>query len=311
MEKYVILADATCDLSEEVREAIGMKDYLPGHVHIDDGRDFPFTLDWNEISREEFYKILSSKKSKVTTAPPNPAEYFTAFESYVKQGMAILSMSLSSKISSTHSTASIAAMQVKEKYPEAKIYCFDTFRMSGAFGLLTIYAHLLQKEGKSFEEVIDWLESHKHAVHQMGPIDDLFFVARRGRITMGKAVMGSIAGVKPMGDCNEDGYTTVLAKVRGIPHALDVTVKYAKETAVRIEDQYVLVIHSDREAYARILEERVEKELKPKKIFFTEVYPGCGANIGPGMVGIYYLGQPISEGMAAEKEVMNRILGKT
>ena len=72
MEKYVILADATCDLSEEVREAIGMKDYLPGHVHIDDGRDFPFTLDWNEISREEFYKILSSKKARSQQHPQTP-----------------------------------------------------------------------------------------------------------------------------------------------------------------------------------------------------------------------------------------------
>lgn len=144
----------------------------------------------------------------------------------------------------------------------------------------------------------------------MGPIDDLFFVARRGRITMGKAVMGSIAGVKPMGDCNEDGYTTVLANVRGIPQALEVTLKYVRETAVNIEDQYVLVIHSDREAYAKTLVERVEQELKPKKVFLTEVFSGCGANIGPGMVGVYYLGLPISEGMTAEKETMNRILGK-
>lgn len=165
MDQYIILADATCDLSAEVREAIGMKDYLPGHVHIDDGRDFPFTLDWNEISRDEFYKILSSKKHKVTTAPPNIAEYCEVFESYVKQGMAIISMSLSSKISSTHNIAGIAAAQVKETYPEARIYCFDTFRMSGAFGLLTVYAHILQSEGKSFEEVVDWLEAHKCAVH--------------------------------------------------------------------------------------------------------------------------------------------------
>ena len=310
MEQYVILADATCDLSAEVRSAIGMKDYIPGHVHIDDGRDFPYTLDWSEISREEFYKVLSGKKQRVTTAPPNMFEYVDAFASYAEKGIAVISMSLSSKISSTYQTACIAAEQVKEEYPDARIYCFDTYRMSGAFGLLVIYAHLLQAEGKSFDQVVAWLEANKRSVHQMGPIDDLMFVARRGRITMGKAIMGSFVGVKPMGDCNADGYTTVLGNARGIPQALDVTVNYVRETAVEIGSQVVLVAHSDREGYAKELAERVTRELSPKQVFLSEVFPGCGANIGPGMVGIYYLGRELSEEMTEERTTMNRLLGK-
>ena len=310
MEQYVILADATCDLSEEVRKQIGMEDYIPGHVHVEDGRDFPFTLDWSEIGREEFYKLLSGKTQRVTTAPANVSEYAKKFEAYAKEGTAILSMSLSSKISSTHHTASMAAEMVKETYPNAKIYCFDTYRMSGGFGLLTIHAHLLKKEGKSFEEVIEWLEANKRSVHQMGPIDDLFFVARRGRITMGKAIMGSFAGIKPMGDCSHDGYTNVLANVRGIRPALDVTVRYLKETAVDLSAQTILVAHSDREDYAIQLKERIENELSPKHVLLSEVFPGCGANIGPGMIGVFYLGNPVSEDMATEKAIMNRILGK-
>ena len=66
MKDYIILADITCDLSEDIRREIGMTDYLPGHVTIDDGRDLPTTLDWSNISREEFYKILGNKKRKVT-----------------------------------------------------------------------------------------------------------------------------------------------------------------------------------------------------------------------------------------------------
>ena len=61
-ERFVILADVTCDLNEEIRDRIGMKDYIKGHVHFDDGRDFATTLDWSSISREEFYKQLSNKK---------------------------------------------------------------------------------------------------------------------------------------------------------------------------------------------------------------------------------------------------------
>ena len=310
MSKYVILAEMTCDLTAEIRDFIGMTDYVKGHVHFDDGKDMPAAMDWENVGREEFYKALSNKKSKISTSPANVAEYCEIFEKYAQEGYKILCMCLSSKISATLDFASQAAGQVKEKYPEAEIYCFDSFRMSGAFGLLVIYAHLLQKDGKSMEEVIAWLEENKHRVHQMGPIDDLIFIARRGRISMGKAIMGSFAGVKPMGDCNTEGYSTVITKTKGITKALDVTVQYVKETVKDSEDQYLLVAHSNRELYANTLKEKLEAAIPCKKVLLSEVFPGCGANIGPGMVGVYYLGEPVSEDLVKEKEAIARITGK-
>ncbi|MBQ8394791.1 MAG: DegV family protein [Clostridia bacterium] len=308
MKDFIILPDCTCDLSKEAMADIGMTDYIPGHVNFN-GIEYPTTLEWEHFTREEYYKTLSNKKAKVTTAPPSPAEFAETFEKYVAQGIAVISICLSSKISSTYGFAVSAAEEVRAKYPEAKIYCFDSYRMSGGIGLLTYYAYKLQNEGKSFDEVVAWLEENKTRVHQMGPIDDLIFVARRGRISMGKAIMGSFAGVKPMGDCNADGYTSVLTKAKGIGKALDITVQYVKETATDIEEQYLFVVHSDRELYAKTLAEKLEA-LNPKKIYISDVYSACGANIGPGMIGVYYLGDKISEDMAKEKEIMSRIVGK-
>lgn len=309
-ERYIILADVTCDLSEQIRDRIDMKDYVKGHIHFDDGRDFPTTLDWTQISRADFYKQLSNRKTKISTAPSNAEEYFEIFENYIRKGYGIISMSLSSAISTTYNQTCIAADRLRKQYPDCKVYCFDSSKMSGAFGLLTIYAHRMQQEGKSFEEVVAWLEENKFKVHQMGPIDDLIFVARRGRLTMGKAIMGNFAGVKPMGDCNSEGYTTVLTKVKGIGKALDVTVQYAKETAVDIENQIVLIAHSDRELYARTLEEKIREALSPKDVWVTDVFSACGANVGPGMVGIYYLGDRVSDDMSKEKEIITHIQGK-
>ena len=113
-----------------------------------------------------------------------------------------------------------------------------------------------------------------------------------------------------MGDCNADGYTTVLTKAKGIKKALEITVKYVKETADDLENQFVIISHSDRELYARTLKDMVEKELHPKKVYVSDVFCGSGANVGPGMIGIYYLGAPVSEDLSAEKETMNKILGK-
>lgn len=306
MNNYVILSDVTCDMSSEIREYFGVKDYVKGHVHFSDGRDFVTTLDWSNISREEFYKLLSSKSIKISTAPASPEEYYECFSKYASEGYDILSISISSKISSTFEVAKKAAERVKAEYPEREIYCLDSMRMSGSFGLLTAYAHELKNEGKSMQEVIAWLEENKRRVHQMGPVDDLMFVARRGRISTGKAIMGSFAGVKPMGDCNSEGYVTVLTKVKGIKKALATTVSYVRHAASDIENNYVYITHSNREAYAVELKEMIENELHPKKVFLCDVFSASGTNIGPGMVCASFIGDPISEDGSKEKELMNK-----
>ncbi len=307
-EKYIILADVTADISQEIRDYFEIPDYIKGHIHFSDGRDFQTTLDWSNISREDFYATLSNRKLEVSTAPASPEEYYQTFRKYVEDGYKILSVNISSKISSTYNVAYGAANRVKEEFPQAEIYCFDSYRMSGALGLLLIYAHVLKNEGKSYQQVIQWLESNKHCVHQMGPIDDLIFIARRGRVTMGKAIMGTFAGVKPMGDCNNEGYVSVLSKVKGINKALDVTVQYAQRMATDIENQYILISHSNRAAYAEKLKELAESKLGAKKVFVTDVFTGCGTNIGPGMIAMYFMGNPISQDLTDEKNTMNEIL---
>ena len=309
MDKYIILADVTCDLSKEIREHFEIEDYIEGFATFSDGRDIKTTLDWSVISREDFYKTLSGKTT-VKTAPPSPEAYYQIFKDYALKGYKVLSMSLSSKISSTYGVAVGSANRVKEELPNAQIYCFDSFRMSGAFGLLVMYAHKLKNEGASFEEVIDWLEENKTRVHQMGPIDDLIFVARRGQITMGKAIMGNFAGVKPMGDCSEDGYVSVLAKVKGINRALEVTASYLEAVATDLENQFVLISHSNREAFALKLKEIIEAKTKAKEVFISDVFSGCGANIGPGMVGVYFLGDKVSKDMQKEKDIITEIINR-
>ena len=309
MKNFIVLPDVTCDLSQEIRDYFGLKDYIRGYVHVND-ESIRTTLDWENVTREGFYKTLANKKNVVSSAAASPEEYYQTFKKYVDEGYDVLSMSLSSKISATYNIAVSAAKRVKDECPDCNIYCFDSLRMSGSFGLLVAYACDLQSQGKSFEEVIEWLEANKARVHQMGPIDDLTFVARRGQISKGKAFMGNLVGIKPMGDSNADGYVTVLAKVKGIKKALDATAAYAKAVAVDPENEYALIVHSDREKYAYELKEKVESVMKFKKVFVGDVFSGCGTNIGPGMVGIYFLGEPISEDLAKEKDTLNSVLEK-
>ncbi|MBQ9806803.1 MAG: DegV family protein [Clostridia bacterium] len=309
MKKFVIIPDVTCDLSKEIRDFFGLETYVQGHVHIND-ESLRTSLDWENISREKFYKTLANKRNKVSSAAASPEEYYTIFKQYAEEGYDVISMSISSKISATYNIAVSAAERIKNDYPDCNIHCIDTQRMSGSFGLLVAYACEMKKNGSSCEEVVDWLEANKNRVHQMGPIDDLTFVARRGQISTGKAFMGNLVGIKPMGDSNSDGYVTVLAKIKGIKKALDITLSYMGLMAKGLEDQYVFIMHSDREEYAMLLKEKIEAKYPCKKVFVSDVFGGCGTNIGPGMISVYFMGDPVSEGCVKEKEMLNEAISQ-
>ena len=40
----------------------------------------------------------------------------------------------------------------------------------------------------------------------------------------------------------------------------------------------------------------------------SDSYSASGTNIGPGMVGVYFLGDEVSEELAREKEIMTRLM---
>ncbi len=71
-------------------------------------------------------------------------------------------LAFSSGLSTTfQSSRSLAAEELREKYPERKIYTVDTLCASLGQGLLVWYAAQERKKGRSIEEVRDWAEDNK------------------------------------------------------------------------------------------------------------------------------------------------------
>ncbi len=308
MNKYVVIGDVSCDLSPEEREFFKVDDYITGHVVIDNERQLTTKLAWEDISARELFDLIKDKKHEVTTAPANAEEVYAFFENYLKQGYDILSISLSSKISATYNFTVAAAEKLKKAYPDNKVVCFDSMRMSKGFGYIVAMAAMKKQEGLTIEENVEYLTKTRSCVHQMGPIDDLFFVARRGRISKAKAIFGTFAGVRPMGDYSADGYTNVLAKAKGAKKAMLATIEYVKKTIIDPEDQYIMIAHSDREEQAMQYKELIEKEIKCKKVFLSGIYMGCAPNIGPGMISVNYLGAPIMEDTSREELLLANII---
>ena len=80
--------------------------------------------------------------------------------------------------------------------------------------------------------------------------------------------------------------------------------------ATNPEENYLFIMHSDRDQYANELKEKIEKLVTFKKVFVSDIFSGCGTNIGPGMIGAYFIGEPISENNEKEKEALGSAIAE-
>ena len=309
MEKFVILPYVSCDLTQEILEKYDLE-YVPGHISLPEGGETYATLEWAPFTREEFYTNVKKNPSAYTTSPASVAEFAAYFEKYVKDGIGVISMSISTGISGTYNFTLKAREEVLKKYPNGKIHCVDSLRFGPGFGLMVMNAAQLKAEGKSFEEVVDFIETNKNNYHQMGWLDDLSFVAKKGRLTNAKAFFGTLIGIKPIGEYDYNGLTTVLGKAKGEKQAYKVMLDYIEKTIVNPEEQIIFIAQTQRMKQAEAYRQMIAERFHPKDILILDVHPFCGLNIGPGLMAAYYFGKPISKDLSEEKAIINEGLTK-
>ena len=309
MSKFIIICDVTCDLNKELRERFNIE-YVKGHMTGPDGKERVTVLNWNEMSHDEFYNDLKKNPNGYSTSPASPDEFKVVFEKYLVEGYDILSISISTALSGTYNFSLQAKEMLKEEYPDRKIICINSLRYSTGFGLLAVRASILRSEGKSIDEVAAWVEENKNCCHQAGFLDDLSFVAAKGRLSKSKAFMGKLIGIKPMGEFDYNGLTTIIGKAKGDKASIDAIIKYMEKTIIEPEKQIIFIASTNRMKQALALKARIKETFKPSEVIITDVYPADGINIGPGLMSAYYFGTKISEGLEKEKAIMNEILAK-
>ena len=303
MKPYVIMADATCDLGEELQKQYDIR-VIPSHIMLPDGRDIPSFHKWEEFSRDQFYRDLKANPEGFATAPPNVSEFAAAFEKAAEQGNDILLLTISTGISGTYGFACQAKKELAEKYPDTDIRVIDSLRFGPALGMLAVDAALKRDQGLSLEETAAYLEENKNCLHQAGWLDDLSFVAKKGRMTHAKAFFGTLAGVKPIGEFDYNGLTTVIGKAKGAKSAYELLLKYIGQTIRNPEEQTIVIAHTNRAEQAEIYRGMIEEKFHPKAVRIYEVFPMCGISIGPGLMAAYYYGKPISQGLTEERAIL-------
>ena len=307
MNDYVIIPDVACDLTRDLRERFDIPDYVRGVLYYPDGHSVLSTMDWEDMTAKEFYDSMKGRNVLYHTACPPGEEIIEKYEKHLKEGRDIIAPVLSTALSATYNDCTQVAKDLLKKYPERRIVVIDSLRYSTSLALLVISAAIKKQEGATFDEVVEYLEKEKYRIHQMGTMDDLFFLVKTGRVSNFKAFFGSMIGLNVLADFNEKGLSEPIAKFKGKKDAFKATIEYMEKTVENPSEQIMFVAHSNREEAAKILADMVKERFAPKELIISEVGCSCGASIGPGLCAVFYKGAPASAGLEKEKEIMNQI----
>ena len=287
MSDFVIVTDSSADLPADLVRELGVE-VLPLSFTIQ-GKTYRNYPDGREMAPGAFYQLLRSG-GMATTSAVNVADYTAALEPLLQEGKDVLLLVFSSGLSATYQSSVIAVEELREKYPDRKLFTVDTLCASLGQGLLVWHAVEQKRKGASIEAVRDWVEENKLHLCHWFTVDDLHFLKRGGRISAATAVVGSMLSIKPVLHVDDEGHLINVAKARGRNASLTALVDHMEQTAIAPAGQTIFISHGDCLADAQKVADEVRRRMGVEDIVINHVGPVIGAHSGPGTVALFFLG---------------------
>ncbi len=287
MREFKLYTDSTSDLPQEIVEKIGVT-VIPTEVVLK-GKGYLDYPDERELDKKMFYREVRAGEMPTTAVIP-PSRFYKYFEKEIKNGFDVLYIVFSSGLTTTRQNALIAVSDLKEVYPDCNVMVVDSLSASMGEGLLVYYAAQMKADGKTMDEIRQWIEDNRLKLCHWVTVDDLQHLRRGGRVSAASAAVGGVLNIKPIINVSDEGKLEPVDKVRGRKAALETLFNKVKTEAVLPEERTIFIIHADCEDEAEWLKERVQNELHAKEVFIGIMGPVIGAHAGPSAIGIVYLG---------------------
>jgi len=290
MNQYIISCCSTVDLSKEHLDQRGLE-YICFHYYMN---DVHYLDDLGEsMSFEDFYRSMKEGVD-TRTSQINAAEFEEYFEGFLKQGKDVLHVSLSSGISGTYNSANIARESLAERYPDRKIYVVDSLTASSGFGLMMDKLADLRDEGKTIDEVYEWIEANKLKLHAWFFSTDLTFYVKGGRVTKTAGFVGSVLNICPLLNVDHEGKLIPRQKIRTKKKVIEAIVNQMEINARDGLDYsgkcYISqsACMEDAEAVAALVESKFSK--LDGKVLINNIGTTIGSHTGPGTVALFFWG---------------------
>jgi DegV family protein with EDD domain len=270
-----IMADSTCDLSNEVLELYDIS-LAPLTINIE-GKIYKDRVD---IEPDEFYAMMPQLAEFPNTGMPSPEAYLEIMNSSVKGGYKeILCICMSSGTSGAYQSAVLAKGYFYEQNPNSKvkIHIVDSKCMSHGSGWLLLKSAMMRERGASFEEIVEFNEKYK------------INLIKSGRLSNASAFIGKILMLKPIMSM-KDGKGSIVAKERGQKRVLK---HYVQEFMNRYDKEiteFIIIGYTSNREVAEILKGKIQMETDfSGDIYIMQMGVSVGTHVGLGAISMFFV----------------------
>lgn len=234
---FQIISDSSCDLDMELREKYNIQ-VVPFYISFDGEK---YYKEREEIDiREVYQRMVDEPKNYPMTSLPSVQNYIDAFTPHVEAGRAIICMCLTTSLSGSYNSACNAMEIICEEHPDAKITVINSLSATVSQGVAIIEAARMQQEGKSYEEVVAYLNGESKSTSRIFfTVGNTDYLKHGGRIGKVAAVASSVLSLKPLitlkdGEINAS--SVARSRKKSLVMTLDLVRNYFKETGDNPKD---------------------------------------------------------------------------
>jgi len=285
MRDFVISVNSTIDMPKEWLAERGIP-VLPMKYTIE-GETY---TDMEGLSSKEFFDRLRAGQMSVTSQV-NPEEAKEFYEPFLKEGKDVLHLAFSSGLSGSYNSMVLASRDLAEEYPDAKIIVIDSLCACLGEAVLLQKVLKLREEGKNIEDIAAWVEQNKLNVCHVFTVDDLHHLQRGGSVAKAAATIGTALNVKPILFMNNAGGLEKLGKERGRKKSLNKLVELAVEKSGSWDNDIVMVTHGDCLEDAEYTASQLKEKLGVPEVYVNNIGTVIGTHTGPGIVGVFFMGE--------------------
>lgn len=281
MSSIKIVADSTCDLSNDLLEAFDIG-VIPLMISMGDITK----KDGTEVSPNEIYKWSDETGQTPKTAAPTIGDAITFLEPFMKEEMDIIFFGISESMSATCNIMRLVGQNLGYK----RLFVVDSKNLSTGIGLQVLRAADLARNGRSAEDIIKDNHDINSKVRASFVIDTLTFLHRGGRCSGVTALLANTLKLKPE-IIVKDGKMVVGKKYRGnIKSALLKYVQDRKNQLLSADSDRIFITHS---GCAPEVIDDIKQYLEDLNIFKEVLVTRAGGVIsshcGPNTLGILYI----------------------
>lgn len=277
---YRIFVESSADFTPKLLKTFGL-DLVP--LKLIRGEK---TYTNEEMDPKVFYD-LERKGEMMTTAAANVNDYIEAFEPHLKNGEDILLLGFTSGLSSSVNNAEQAAAELRERYPDRKIYIIDTKCANNGQGLLADLVSRKRAAGATIDEAKAFAEKIMLKVYHSFTMPSLMYLKKGGRISAAAAVAGTVLGIRPVLYVGDDGKIYISGKVRGRKAAVRALYEAFEKHAMNPKSQNVYIAHADCPEDAEELAQMLKGKVKSVTIGY--IGPVFGCHCGPEALSLYFI----------------------